>query len=90
LFFYTICFIQSFAAYSVEDQDEDVNKYAESRTHCLDTFEEYINTLKRQHGVIRSAASDPPTFDPGITVSHVQTISSNADHNFLSDNRTAC
>jgi hypothetical protein len=41
----------------------------------LDIFEEYITTLKRQHGVIRNAASDPPMFDPGVSVSHHQILS---------------
>jgi hypothetical protein len=37
----------------------------------MDNFEEYVTTLKRQHGIIQKAASDVPIFDPGITVSHL-------------------
>jgi hypothetical protein len=66
-----ICFLQIFPAYSAVDQDEQLKNYIHSRTHCLDNFEAYINTLKRQHGIIRNAASDLPTFDPGISVNHL-------------------
>ncbi|CAM2700904.1 unnamed protein product [Rotaria socialis] len=51
-----------------EDSDDYLSKYSQRRTHCLDLFEEYVNGLKRPFGIIRDAASDPPVFDPGLTI----------------------
>jgi hypothetical protein len=88
-YFDIIYFIEIFSIISsATDQDENLKKYIQSRSHCLDIFEEYITTLKRQHGIIRNAASDPPIFDPGVSVSHHQTISSNDYEYILLDNRT--
>ncbi len=61
--------------YSSKDQDNNSENYIKSRFHCVDIFDEYVTSLKRQHGVIRNAASDPPNFDPGISVSHSRTKS---------------
>jgi hypothetical protein len=52
------------------NQDDQIKKDVQSRSHCTDVFEEYVTTLKRQHGIVRNATSDPPLFDPGISVSH--------------------
>ncbi|CAF1388860.1 unnamed protein product [Rotaria magnacalcarata] len=51
-----------------EASDDYLSKYSQRRTHCLDLFEEYVNGLKRPFGIIRDAASDPPVFDPGLTI----------------------
>ena len=56
-------------------QDENLETYIKSRFNCVDIFEEYVNDLKKQHGVVRSAADDPANFDPGITVSHSSSLS---------------
>ncbi|UJR33899.1 hypothetical protein I4U23_021318 [Adineta vaga] len=50
------------------DSDDHLTKYIQSRSHCLDVFEEYVNNFKRQNGLIRDAASDSPIFDPGISI----------------------
>ena len=42
------------------------------RSHCIDIFDEYVTSLTRQYGVIRNATSDPPNFDPGISVSYTR------------------
>ncbi|CAF4162241.1 unnamed protein product, partial [Adineta steineri] len=54
------------------DPDDYLKQYIQSRSHCLDIFEDYVNSLKRQHGMIKSADSDPPIFDPGISVTGPQ------------------
>ncbi|CAF1349220.1 unnamed protein product, partial [Adineta steineri] len=54
------------------DPDDYLKEYIQSRSHCLDIFEDYVNSLKRQHGMIKSADSDPPIFDPGISVTGPQ------------------
>ncbi|CAF3847174.1 unnamed protein product [Adineta steineri] len=54
------------------DPDDYLKQYIQARSHCLDIFEEYVNSLKRQHGMIKSADSDPPIFDPGISVTGPQ------------------
>ena len=53
---------------SAVDKEEDVNRYAKSRSRCLDEFEDYVTSLKRQHGVIRPAETDLPLFEPSISV----------------------
>jgi hypothetical protein len=70
------------------NQDDQIKKDVQSRSHCTDVFEEYVTTLKRQHGIIRNATSDPPLFDPGISVSHYQIISSNDNEHFFVDHGT--
>ncbi|CAF3760050.1 unnamed protein product [Rotaria magnacalcarata] len=60
--------IKSLIIYSAEASDDYLSKYSQRRTHCLDLFEEYVNGLKRPFGIIRDAASDPPVFDPGLTI----------------------
>ena len=60
---------------SVKNEDEDLNRYISSRSQCLDEFEEYINSLKRQHGIIRPASVDPPIFEPNISVSRRHSLS---------------
>lgn len=65
-----ISFNLFFIISSATDQDQNLENYILSRVHCLDIFEEYVTSLKRQHGIIRNAVSDPPIFDPGVSVSH--------------------
>ncbi|CAF4150962.1 unnamed protein product, partial [Rotaria sp. Silwood2] len=50
------------------DSDDYLTKYIQRQSHCLDVFEQYINTLRRSFGIIRDAASDAPIFEPGLTV----------------------
>ena len=49
-------------------EEEKINEDVSRRSRFLNDFEEYINHLRRQFGVIRSAKSDLPIFDPGISV----------------------
>ncbi|CAF3800981.1 unnamed protein product [Rotaria sordida] len=50
------------------ESNDYLTKYIQRQSHCLDIFEQYINTLKRSFGIIRNAASDVPIFDPGLTI----------------------
>ncbi|CAF0737376.1 unnamed protein product [Rotaria sordida] len=50
------------------ESNDYLTKYIQRQSHCLDIFEQYINTLKRSFGIIRKAASDVPIFDPGLTI----------------------
>ena len=54
---------------SDKEQMENVDDFIATHNRCIDGFEEYIETLRRQHGIVRDPALDPPTFEPGITVS---------------------
>lgn len=55
--------------------DENLETYIKSRFNCVDIFDEYVNLIKKQYGVVRDAANDPATFDPGITVNPLEAIS---------------
>ena len=54
---------------SDKEQQENVDEYIATHNRCIDIFEEYVEVLRRQHGIVRDPASDPPVFEPGITVS---------------------
>ena len=54
---------------SDKEHEESVDDYIATHNRCIDIFEEYIDVLRRQHGIVRDPASDPPNFEPGITVS---------------------
>ncbi|CAF1269009.1 unnamed protein product [Adineta ricciae] len=51
-----------------DDSNGHLTEYIKTRNHCLDLFEEYVNNIRRQHGLVRNAASDPPIFEPGISI----------------------
>ncbi|CAF1202489.1 unnamed protein product [Adineta ricciae] len=51
-----------------DDSDGHLAEYIKTRNHCLDLLEQYVNNIKRQHGLVRNASSDPPIFDPGISI----------------------
>lgn len=75
---------------SPTELESQLSTYVHSRVHCLDVFEGYVETLKRQHGLVQRAALDQPIFDPGISVRHCPSRASvylaGADHRSEGEN----